>query len=118
MKKVLICRWLLLGLLLFSMNWAMAQGSGIISATPNPATIPVGQSTAAVTVSWTTFNPGGPACLSYYRTSPSYASGGPAVCGSAGSQVYSLGAGVYQFMLMRVSDFAVLDIHEVTVNAP
>lgn len=118
MKRSLVHQWLLMVLFLFSADWAMAQGSGIISATPNPATIPAGLSSAAVTVSWTTFNPGGPACLNYYRTSPSYASGGPAVCGSAGSQVYSLGAGVYQFMLMRVSDFAVLDILEVTVNAP
>ena len=118
MKKLFLYQLLLVLTLMFCAQELMAQTSGVISVTPNPASIAAGYTTANVTASFATFGPGGQACLNYVRVSPSYASGGSALCGSSGSQVYPLGAGTYQFMLMRVSDFSVLDIVEVTVTGP
>lgn len=118
MKKMFLYQLLLVLALLFCAQESMAQASGVITANPNPATIAAGQSTASVSVYWAAlYSPSG-ACLTYVRTSPSYASGGPAVCGTSGTQVYSLGPGVYFFSLLSVSDFSQLAYLNVTVNGP
>ncbi len=118
MKKTFLYQMLLVLALMFCAQESMAQASGVITATPNPATIAAGHTTANVSVYWAALNSPNGGCLSYVRTAPSYQSGGPGVCGYSGTEVYALGPGTYFFSLFSVADFSQLAYLTVTVNGP